>query len=143
LDLIAEPDGDWRALREFLMPGDAVLFCNVLGQLEFLLTRTDAETRAYFQGLERALEGYEWASYHDRISGGLTPSGASKSDHALTNEELLTRFSPEENTGRGEKSAVETILADHSTGQLAPERARDYWIWELQPGRYHLIEGVK
>jgi hypothetical protein len=131
---VGSEDG-WRPLREFVAtrPDHAILFCNVLGQLEFLLERSDAEARNYFKGMENALAGSEWGSYHDRVSGPLAPHGAPRSDRALTNEELLARFSP------GGKDAV---LADHSTGQLAPACPRTYWVWELTPGRYHLIEGI-
>jgi hypothetical protein len=124
-------------------PARAVLFCNVLGQVRFLLPDDafDMWAGAFRTRVVPALAGREWASFHDRVSGRVAPELGedSGSATALDDEALVARF-----YGRplAPRTAVE--LVDHlASGLWAPSLARRYFTWELAPGRFHLIEGVR
>ena len=121
-------------------PARAVLFCNVLGQVPFLLP-DDAFAPwadAFRARVVPALAGRGWASFHDRLSGPLAPAFGDepRSPAALDDDALLARFYAHAST------SVE--LVDHLTSGLwSPALPRRYFSWELSPGRFHLIEGVR
>jgi hypothetical protein len=139
--LVGGPGGlaAWLA-RE---PARAVVFCNVLGQVRFLM---DDEafarwSRAFRQDLVPALAGRPWVSFHDRLSGRLAPDlrRAPESDRLLGDDELLARFYV-----RLPETARTYELTDHLTAGLwSAALPRRYFSWEIAPGRFHLIEGVR
>ncbi len=142
-DFLSPRNGDFDPARVDALlhafPGHAVLFCNLLGQLRFLDQGAAlADTfGTWKRGLERALAGRSWASFHDRLSGPARPRGApgallGDSQDVLTDSDILGRF-------YGPDSAV---LLDHLTGDLFPGRPRQFWSWQLRPGVFHLIEAM-
>lgn len=118
----------------------AVLFCNVLGQLVHLLPEHDVQSRmaAIRRRVHRMLALGSWASFHDRVSGSIEPKrsmfAASK---RWSDAELVSHAY--DVTGR--TTLVE--LTDHHTEGFFPSTvAHVYFSWQLEPGAYHLIEGV-
>jgi hypothetical protein len=120
-------------------PKRAVLFCNVLGQVPFLVPDDSFEpwAHAFRTRVVPALAGRGWASFHDRLSGALAPAIGLARDAAaaLDDDDLLARFYPHPDTT--------AELVDHCAGRLwSPSLPRRYFSWELLPGRFHLIEGI-
>jgi hypothetical protein len=115
-------------LRQF--PGAAYLFCNLLGQA---WTSTAAEQ--WRPALEAALAGRSWASYHDIVSTTRPPDRTDAIDLAALGDpdDLLERF-----WVRGELS-----VDDHGTYGLFPDLPRRYALWQIGPGRFHLIEWLQ
>ena len=113
--------------------GFSILFCNILGQLEFKRPR---EMRKKLADL---LRGREWASYHDALSGrgvefdleDKKPGKASLSD--MRNWIYV----------RGPRSG-EVVVNSHTAPELFEETqgAYEYWQWRITPDFTHLIEGV-
>jgi hypothetical protein len=137
--------GAGRDLTDLLddEPQRAVLFCNVLGQVRFLLDDDafDTWTAAFRARVVPALDGREWASFHDRVSGFVAPElgDACESMTALDDAALLARFYAHPRASRSG-----TDLTDHlASGLWAPAMPRRYFSWELAPGRFHLIEGTR
>lgn len=129
-----------RSLLEQLGPA-ALLFSNILGQITGLLDeeRPGPALDAIRAGVRAALPGRSWASFHDRVSGPLSPSieGLVSSDHRWSDAELLERAYET----RGGQPLVE--LFDHDTGGFFPEDLpHTYLRWEFGPGHFHLIEAV-
>jgi hypothetical protein len=123
-------------------PARAVLFCNVLGQVRFLLSDDgfDAWATAFRDRLVPALAGRAWASFHDRVSGPLAPTLGDEptSAAALDDDALVARF-----YAHPPAAAAAVEFLDHLTGGLWPAALpRRYSTWEIAPGRFHLIEGV-
>lgn len=114
-------------------PSHAIAFCNVLGQLRFLRPELDdpACDRAWKSALTDALDGREWATFHDRLSGLIAPHLERPLDDT-TDEDLAAAFYD----GDGE-------LVTHGTDGLFPERPRRWLSWELLPGQHHLIEAIR
>ncbi len=113
--------------KELQFPQGAILFCNLLGQIEST------------GNLEQKLKGRPWASYHDAYS---TSNGhfeiAFKSASAqITDAELKTAYVP---------SSSQHIINDHNTLRLFSKSETPlsfyYWNWQLTPRRSHMIEGV-
>jgi hypothetical protein len=128
-------------LKEFLEEeaGAAILFANFLGQLRYVLGRgKESDLLAPWRtGLSSIIEGREWASFHDRVSGALQPrfEQGLRAEQRLTDAEMLARFYAEGESGE---------LIDHQTDGLLPEAlARAYFSWELAPGQFHLVEAVR
>jgi hypothetical protein len=120
----------------------AVVFCNLLGQVRFLLPDEafDAWADAFRTRVVPALASRSWVSFHDRVSGELAPAlgAGAVSAGVLDERALVTRFyaAPRDSQGTVE-------LVDHLTGALWPSwLARRYFAWEVVPGRFHLIEGI-
>jgi hypothetical protein len=122
-------------------PQAAVVFCNVLGQLQFGLSdREQAQLVSEFQRrLLPALQGRAWASFHDRWSFDLEPDG----------QRLLEREFPnapsELELGQAwfGSDGPELSAFDHGTAELFPAQLpRRYFGWQLTPHAYHLVEGV-
>lgn len=141
--LVHHPD-KLVALLETL--GDAaVLFSNILGQVRVLLGASSEEEPAFVRVREevrRALANRSYASYHDRVSGHPRPEGSDKpmiADDQLSNAELVESLYPAD-TRVGEDAE----LLDHFTQGFFPrDLEHAYFVWELEPGWFHLIEGVR
>jgi hypothetical protein len=115
-------------------PVGAVLFCNILGQIVI------PQPRKFASNLRKGLEGREWASYHDALSGGLI-------------EFDLEEVRPERASIHQMKGWV--WVRDRSrklvevNAHTAPEifegwkgLSFSYWQWKIVPDYTHLIEGV-
>lgn len=115
----------------------ALLFCNVLGQL-----RLDGQSASSLATFSRDLNSQltqmpelNWASFHDRLSGPITPA-LSPEDLGKLNERLSTR----ELVDVVYSDAIGGELTDHETEQwFLTDRAR-YAAWQLRPYWTHLIE---
>lgn len=123
--------------------GDAaILFCNVLGQLRFLLGTDDlegSEAGAVRRAVQSAIRDRSWASFHDRVSGQLAPTIEEPvaSDHRWSDSELIDAAY----YAGGE--AVDAALVDHGVRGFFPEDMPHLYLrWELEPGAFHLIEAV-
>jgi len=126
--------------------GDAaILFSNVLGQLRVLLEVSSADVPAFARvkkEVQRAMSGRSWASFHDRVSGRLEPSFEQPLlvNGRLSDAEVISVLY----SGDGTSFADETELLDHLTEGLFPEALEHaYFVWELAPGWFHVIEGVR
>ena len=122
-----------------------VLFSNVIGQIPVLLGARASDDPALVKirgTISRLLEGRSWASFHDRFSGTLRPSleGMLSADTRASDSELVeTLFG--ESGGEGSKPSE---LLDHLTEGFFPaDLPHSYFCWELEPGVFHVIEGVK
>jgi hypothetical protein len=123
-------------------PTRAVVFCNLLGQVRFLLPDETFETwaDAFRARVVAALATRGWVTFHDRLSGEVAPAlgAGATSERELDEPALVARFYAAPPVARG---TVE--LVDHLTGALwPPSLARRYFGWEVVPGRFHLIEGI-
>lgn len=116
----------------------AILFCNVLGQLGHLLPNaTDVQVRAIKNGVNAAIEGRSFASYHDRVSGPAVPTLTAAGRHVerRLDDAELAAFYP--------AGAVPVTLFDHgSDGIFDGSLPHSYLAWELTPKYFHLIEAV-
>lgn len=126
-------------VRDF--PDEAILFCNLLGQLHVLhpAAAEGPAFAAWKADLDGVLAGRAWASFHDRLSGPLAPRPADPGEPVAppyTDAALVRRF-----YAPGPSEPVE--LVDHGTADLFPGRARRYFAWEITPGYFHLIEAVR
>ncbi len=124
-NVLATPEGLARLAAS--IPDAAVLFCNVLGQL-------DAPGGDWAGLLARHLAAQPWASYHDAISTRLPPTRI----HSLATgsgrpmEKVLAHF--------WDQHLIEVV--DHATWQLAGPQGEDYAyaLWPPRPGHWHLVE---
>lgn len=123
----------------------AVLFSNVIGQLRVLLTATsagNADLSRAREAVQRVLEGRSWASYHDRVSGTLRPEFNQPlvADGRLTDAEVLSVLYASDDS---DDSAPAELL-DHLTDGFFPiTLPHAYFVWELEPSWFHVIEGVR
>jgi hypothetical protein len=126
-------------------PDSAILFSNVLGQLRALLGVEDHQSREFSQirqAVNESIRGRSWASFHDRVSGYLRPVHEHPITTAtrLTDEELLSELYDDLGPNLKPKQRE---LVDHLTEGLFPSNLpHSYFTWEIEPGRYHLIEAV-
>ncbi len=119
----------------------SVLFCNLWGQLYFE-DSYESQLPFWKQELETLLEGRTWASFYDRVSGSLRPeinASNARSDAGLSDSEILASFY--QNTNQNGAAVVE--LQDHATSDYFKKMPRHFLRWELEPGRYHLIEAIQ
>jgi len=136
-------------LRELLgaHPNAAVLFCNILGQLPLLGddrdpahddgTPREGSFEHWLHGLPDVLHGRSWATFHDRLSGGLKPYGLDADTPVpwSASEEIVeAHYKPP----RGK----EVELVDHRTSELMVDAPRWQFTWEIAPRVFHLIEAV-
>lgn len=149
-DLILEDPTRFQRFLQETGPA-AVLFSNFLGQLRVLLgalgpdRRLDETKRA----IVSTLSGRSWASFHDRVSGSLAPSSPEPflAERRLTDDELVETFYAHHRLDSPEARLIspngDLPLLDHLTSDLFPgDREHRYFVWELMPGHYHLIEAV-
>lgn len=139
--LVHHPERLGALLEEL---GDAaILFSNVIGQLKVLLGVTDAKAPELLrakQAVKQAIGGRSFASFHDRVSGKLRVDLDPPAfvERRLTDEEILTEL-------YGVEGSLESAtLVDHLTEGIFPDDLpHAYFVWELAPGTFHLIEGVR
>ncbi len=143
-DLLVEPLLSGRPGLDTVMrqrPHSAVLFCNLLGQLQLGLS-DDAQHQFQAEFGRRILpllEGRPWASFHDRWSldrGRDEPTPTTRSfDRLPSDDELgVAWFGP--------AGAPVTVL-DHGTSRLFPEALpRRYFSWQITPRALHVVEAV-
>lgn len=139
-NLFANGPGGFRKLLE-AEPGAAILFSNLIGQLPLVLS--DGDLASFRAELGILLRDRSWASFHDRLSGTLEPriQDGSVFPARPSESELIERFFRASVRGGEAPSALE--LLDHGTEQFFPaEMERRYFSWEIDPGQFHLIEGV-
>jgi hypothetical protein len=112
----------------------AVLFCNLLGQIVI------QNPGKLSKKLRAGLEGREWASYHDALSGARIEFDLEdvRPGRASIHDMKGWVYVPDRGRGVVEVNA-----------HTAPELFRDwpglrfsYWQWRIVPGYTHLIEGV-
>lgn len=126
---LARPEGfAWLAERH---PDAALLFCNLLGQ-EPIGQGAGFERGVWLAGLASALSGRAWASWHDLASTARAPQrhGVIRLPRAQALEALLARY----------WAGGELEIVDHECTGLCPDLPREYAIWPLRPGQYHLVE---
>jgi len=145
--------GDPARFAAFLAEqGDAaVLFSNFIGQVKVLLNveGPDARLDAVKHGVARALEGRSWASFHDRVSSDLRPDAREvlEIERRLTDEEIVETFygghTADQDDGVMIGADGYKPLLDHMTDGFFPaDGPHRYFVWELDPGYYHLIEAT-
>jgi hypothetical protein len=138
--LVFHPDR-FAPLLERLGP-TAILFCNVLGQLQHLLQIEETTAPSFVavrDSVRAALQGRSWASFHDRVSGALAPSLEEPiaAERRWSDRELL------EQAYYGAEGELGGTLFDHGTEGFFPESLPHLYLrWELAPGSFHLIEAV-
>ncbi|MDD3354654.1 hypothetical protein [Zoogloea sp.] len=123
LDCLADDHGLARLARAY--PDSAILFCNVLGQV-------DAPGGRWSDLILHHLSGHAWGSYHDVISTRRQPERQA-SAHALRPERLeatLSRF----------WSGGELAVVDHGTHCLGEQGPFSYALWQITPKDWHLVE---
>lgn len=133
-----------RRFESFLArhPGAPVLFSNFLGQLSLLLQESRSnvpKALATWKSdlVQISLANRSWASFHDRVSGALSPRFDQPfvTPARLSDNELIARLYPEP------EATIE--LADHDTaGFFPPDREHAYFYWQLTPEWIHLIEAT-
>lgn len=144
-DLLLRPLLDGRQGLDQLLrerPGASLVFCNVLGQLEFGLSGGEhtAWRAAFRRRIWPELAGRPWASFHDRWS-----MDRAASEPALPVEVRFDRAPSDEQLGAalfGDAGAAVEVL-DHGTSDLFPETApRRFFTWQLTPSALHVVEAL-
>ncbi|MFZ5889943.1 MAG: hypothetical protein ACOY0T_02655 [Myxococcota bacterium] len=124
-----------------------VLFSNVIGQISVLLGSDHAEQEPFAKVRSTIAElcvGRSFASFHDRFSGSLRPSleGMLGADVRVSDGELLEALFGV--AGSDSETQKPSELIDHLSAGFFPEDLpHAYFVWELEPGAYHIIEGVQ
>lgn len=123
-------------------PAASVLFCNLLGQLQFGLSDEEqAALRAAFQGrIVPQLAGRRWASFHDRWS-----LDRDASEPALPQGTHFRRAPDDDELGAALFGAAgpQVTVMDHGTAGLFPTSAPYcYFCWQLTPAALHVVEAV-
>jgi hypothetical protein len=112
----------------------AVLFCNMWGQ--FPLIYPDFRIIAESKDLSQLLAGREWASYHDKLSAPMVPTGDIKeldgSKEPASNEKLAGYYA----------KYPMGPLSEHATERLFQAGEFNYFWWQVRPGFFHIIEAV-
>jgi hypothetical protein len=127
------------------MPDTALLFSNVLGQLRALLGVGDSALPAFQRvklAIEQSIQGRSWASFHDRVSGYVSPAEKNPitSETRLTNDEIIAELY---DVNESHLDLRQRELVDHMTEGLLPSQLpHTYFSWEIEPGRFHIIEAV-
>ena len=126
-----------------------VLFSNIIGQFRVLLDAETAEQPRFSRlrsSLLSALGERSYASFHDRVSGGIEPllDGAVVFDRRLDDREVVEQFYPGNDDVETMIRADGTApLLDHLTAGFFPaDQPHAYFAWQLLPGIHHLIEGT-
>jgi hypothetical protein len=112
----------------------AILFCNILGQI--VIPRPES----FASHLQKGLEGREWASYHDALSG-------SRIEFDL--EEVRKERAPVNQMKTWVWVQDRSRRLVEVNAHTAPEvfeawkgLSFSYWQWKIIPDYCHLIEGV-
>lgn len=123
LDCLRTADGLAHLAARY--PDAAILFSNVLGQIE-------AHSASWSTLLARHLANHAWASYHDVISTTCEPRpgirGCVTSGDSLA--VTLARF--------WDRREIE--LVDHGSFHLGGDRPHAYALWPITPAHWHLVE---
>jgi hypothetical protein len=129
---LAQQDGPANLAQCY--PEAAFLFCNLLGQ-KLVGQGGGHHRQAWLSALQAALQGREWASWHDLASSTRRPDrfGQLALPQAEPLDDLLARF----------WIGGELEIHDHDCAGLLPESPRHYAIWQLAPGWFHLVEWVR
>jgi hypothetical protein len=123
----------------------ALLFSNIIGQLRGLLDvdePTADKLRRVRDGVAQAIEGRAFASFHDRLSGAMRPEVAQpfRAQERMSDDAILSQFYT---PPRIDREPHDTELFDHLTEGFFPRKSpHTYFVWQLLPRRYHLIEGI-
>jgi hypothetical protein len=115
-------------------PGSALLFCNILGQLEF------PNLDKMSQALQRHLIDREWASYHDAMSGQKIEFDLEEAKPKRSSFHEMKKWVYVKNP-----KATEVVVNAHQAPELFKKwdgLQFRYWQWRLTPENTHLIEGV-
>ncbi|MCP5277284.1 MAG: hypothetical protein H6935_02865 [Thiobacillus sp.] len=126
---VARPQGFTRLAQAY--PDAAFLFCNLLGQ-QLVGQRADFQRRAWLGDMAGDLAGRTWASWHDLASAHRAPDGRDclRLEKSEPLEDVLGHF----------WQGGELAIHDHEVGGLVPALPREYALWQLRPGQYHLVE---
>ncbi|MEO8903427.1 MAG: hypothetical protein ABI488_14540 [Polyangiaceae bacterium] len=144
-DLLIQPllDGT-SGLAELLRadPELCLIFGNVLGQTRFLCLEPEFERfqMAFRARLVPLLAGRAWLSFHDRLSGALSPHfhAPYRASARLDDAAVLRELYPSDQPG----SSVE--LFDHHSGGFFPSTLpHAYFSWQIDRTHHHLIEAVR
>ncbi|HYP90005.1 MAG TPA: hypothetical protein VEQ59_17670 [Polyangiaceae bacterium] len=123
-------------------PRAAVLFCNLLGQLQLELGHDEQQrfVREFRRRIVPQLAGRRWASFHDHWSLDRDVTAP-----AVPSPIALPHIPSDEELGRacfGPDGAAVTVL-EHGTRELFPEPGpRRYFAWQLTPSALHVVEAV-
>ncbi len=114
--------------------GSAVLFCNMLGQIEI------PSTHRLKKSLETHLKDREWASYHDALSG----DGIEFDLEDVRPEKALLPKMKEWIYVRNRVAPEVEVNAHHAPDLFDGGEGLSYryWQWRITPKQTHLIEGV-
>lgn len=122
----------------------AMLFCNLLGQLDAATTWASAAWRDSF--VER-LSRCDWLSFHDLVSCNLPADLQRLRALASTRAHISPDCALDlwEQVFAGATRPLH--LVDHATAQLFSNGAlgslsREFFSWQLCPDRWHVIEGL-
>jgi hypothetical protein len=126
---LAQADGGAILAQRY--PEAAFLFCNLLGQ-KWVGQGARHDRQAWLGDLQCTLQGRDWASWHDLASTVRRPDrySALSLAQAESLDALLMRF--------WLGGVLE--IHDHECSGMLPESPRQYSIWPLAPGRFHLVE---
>jgi hypothetical protein len=121
-------------LRQLLQrhQGQDVLFSNMLGQHGFHRPSTD-QAESEISELKQELMNFNWASYHDRLSGR----------QRLNDDTLRSRTLPAglDAVALARRLGLQGEWADHLTSQVLPvKQDRLYLPWQLTAERLHWVE---
>ena len=129
------------AVNSTFEAGSAILFCNLLGQMDF---DQDSGMNAQ-EALLRLSEHHPLASYHDVLSGdgfrfeyGLSSPEIAAFRSKIDPEDLDPYISPQE-------GVTELDLHLHPAAYLfqdEPPFTYQYWEWRLTEKQTHIIEGI-
>jgi len=122
---------DGPAILAQRYPEAAFLFCNLLGQ-KLTGQGVGHDRQAWLGGLQTALQGRNWASWHDLASTTRRPNRFVQLSllQAEPLDDLLARF----------WLGGELEIHDHECAGMLPQSSRQYTLWQLAPGRFHLVE---
>jgi hypothetical protein len=112
-------------------PDAAFLFCNLLGQT-LVGQPADQDRQVWLGQLESDLAGREWASWQDLASTSRPPDRHEPLalDQMEGLDSVLARY----------WQGGELSIHDHECDGLCPTLPRRYALWQLRPGRWHLVE---
>jgi len=122
----------------------ALMFSNIVGQACVLLgvDEDGPALGAVRAAVQETISGRAWASFHDRVSGYLRPSFEQPfwCETRMTDEELTQHLFE---GSQGSTGGPPLALTCHLTDGFFPEALpHSYFNWELEPGAFHVIEGV-
>ena len=128
------PFHDFSALKDIPKAETAILFCNILGQISI-------RSASRFQAtMVQSLEGREWASYHDALSGDGIEFDLEDLRPGRANPQEMEKWIYVKNPKKLEISVNSHPAPELFRGLVGLEFR--YWQWRILPHFTHLIEGV-